>query len=384
MKTAGRVGRALRHSASLAVACGAFAALAALPAHAETRTYVVGWFSQATYSQESDCPGGENPDITKQWLKDLADLGYTPQQIQELAGKEAEGQSGGELRTLMVNRARVNGQPANALAYPEYVKDPQLKASVSKYAYGFNLDGKGASTPKGLEDPQTHEKGVNDELARALGCMRPFRGSLLGRPTYYAWAWGQLKDSQPAWLVTISGESLSKDGPVTITLDRAMEHLRSNVDGSPREDSTYRIDPDPRSHNVLKGELKGHTISVEQPFDFRMLQNPLVAPELKLTRAKFRINLKSDGSLDGILGGYLSWADFYASLASQGPGLEACITGDIPGIYYLLKKHADADPDPKTGQNASISSAFYLEAVPAFIATVEQTSRPITAANTSG
>jgi hypothetical protein len=170
---------------------------------------------------------------------------------------------------------------------------------------------------------------------------------------------------------------------VTITFDRAMEHLRSNVDGSPRADSTYRIDPDPRSHNVLTGRLKDHVIKVDQPFDFRMLQNPLVTPELRLSRARLRLNLKSDGSLGGILGGYLSWADFYASLAVQGPGLEACITGDIPGIYYLLKKHADADPDPKTGQNASISSAFYLEAVPAFVATVDQTSRPMAAVRVS-
>src|SRR6185312_928164 len=83
-------GRALmvrRTVVRLGMAGAMLASVPAISAHAaETRTYVVGWFSQATYSQETDCPGGENPDITKQWLKDLADLGYTPQQIQELAG----------------------------------------------------------------------------------------------------------------------------------------------------------------------------------------------------------------------------------------------------------------------------------------------------------
>jgi hypothetical protein len=114
-----------------------------------------------------------------------------------------------------------------------------------------------------------------------------------------------------------------------------------------------------------------------------MLQNPMIASELQLKKAKLRLNLKSDGTLDGIIGGYISWADFYAGLAVQGPGLEACVTGDIPGIYYLLKKHADADPDPKTGRNASISSAYYLEAVPAFVQTVDTTSRPIPASSSS-
>ena len=109
----------------------------------------------------------------------------------------------------------------------------------------------------------------------------------------------------------------------------------------------------------------------------------MIESQVHLTKAKLRLNLKSDGSLDGILGGYISWADFYAGLAVQGPGLEACVTGDIPGIYYLLKKHADADPDPKTGLNASISSAYYLEAVPAFVQNVDTISRPVPAPSTS-
>ena len=334
----------------------------------ESKTFVVGWFGEATYSQDNDCAGGINPGIDEQYLKDLADLGYTPAQIEEMAKAELDGgENGGKVRGLMTSRARVDGKPANPYAYPAFVADPKLKASISKVAYGFDLDGKAG--PNAAEDPETHAKGVDNEFARALGCMRSFRGSLQGRPTYFAWAWGQLKDSMPAWLVTVSGESLSKDGDVTVTFDRALEHLRSNADGSPRADSTYRTDPDQRSHNVVHGQIKGNVLTFDKSFDFRMLQNPLVAPmEFKLSRAQLRLKLKDDGSLDGILGGYLPWSEFYVGLGVQGPGTEYCIAGDIPGIYYLLKKHADADPDPKTGQNMSISAAYYLEAVPAFIA----------------
>jgi hypothetical protein len=341
---------------------------------AESKTFVVGWFSEATYSQEEDCVGGINPGIDQQYLKNLGDLGYTPAQIEEMAKTELDGgENGGKVRGIMTSRARVDGKPANPYAYPAFVVDPKLKASVSKKAYGFNLDGKGMEAANAAEDPETHEKGVDNEFSRALGCMRSFRGSLEGRPTYFAWAWGQLKDSMPAWLVTISGESLSKDGDVTVTFDRALEHLRSNADGSPRADATYRVDPDPRSHNVVHGKLKGNVLTFEKSFDFRMLQNPLVAPmEFKLSRAQLRMKLKDDGSIDGIIGGYLPWSDFYVGLGVQGPGTEYCIAGDIPGIYYLLKKHADADPDPKTGQNMSISAAYYLEAVPAFVAQADK------------
>ena len=349
----------------------------ARPAAAESRSYVVGWFGQATYSQDGDCPGGVNPDIGRQYVRDLKELGYTPQQIAAL-GKKGEGADGAptSLRALMDMRGRVNGKPANPYSNPASVVDPRLNAVQAKYAYGFDLDGRGAANPRGFEDPETHEQGVNNELARALGCMQSFRGSLQGRPTYWAWAWGQLKDSEPAWLITITGGDLSHDGEVTVTLDRALEHLRSNIDGSPRADASYRIDPDPRSHNVLKGQIKDGVLSLSQPADLHLLQNPLVAPEFHMTKTHFRIRLQPDGSLAGFIGGYQPWSDLYFGFAAGGPTMEVCITGDIPGIYYLLKRHADADPDPKTGQNASISAAYYLEAVPAFVvAAKDQASR---------
>ncbi len=333
----------------------------ATPAAAETRSFVVGWFSQATYTQDGDCPGGVNPDISRQYVRNARLMGFTPEQIKAFGKNKALPDS---LRGLMNTRARIDGKPANPYSYPSAVVDPKLSALSARFAYGFNLDG--AAGPKSFEDPETHETGVDNELGRALGCMRSFRGSLASRPTYWAWAWGQLKDSQPAWLITINGQDLTKDGPVTITFDRALEHLRSNADGSPRADSSYRIDPDPRSHNVLKGHVKGGVISLDQPGALNLLQNPLVAPEFRLSRVQMRLSLRTDGSLAGIIGGYQPWSDLYFGFAGGGPTMEVCITGDIPGLYYLLKKHADADPDPATGQNASISAAYYLESVPVF------------------
>jgi hypothetical protein len=365
-----QINRLVRGAGALAMA-GAVVLAGVLPARAETRSFVVGWFGQATYSQDGDCAGGVNPDITVQYVRDLAELGYTKHQIAEMGRKGGAAEAPiGSLRSLMNSRARVDGKPANPYSHPAAVADPKLHALTGKYAYGFDLDGR-ADDPKGFEDPETHEHGVDNQLARALGCMPAFRGSLSGRPTYSAWAWGQLKDSQPAWLITLSGGDLGKDGPVTITFDRALEHLRSNVDGSPKADSSYRIDPDPRSHNVLRGHIKDHVISLDEPATLHLLQNPLVAPELTLKRTHMRLALKADGTMSGIIGGYQPWADIYFGFAGGGPAMEVCITGDIPGIYYLLKKNADADPDPKTGQNTSISAAYYLESVPAFVLPAE-------------
>ncbi len=73
-RTPGFALKALLAAGAMTVAGAAVSA----PAQAlESRTFVVGWFSEATYSQDTDCVGGINPNIDDQYLKNLADLGYT-------------------------------------------------------------------------------------------------------------------------------------------------------------------------------------------------------------------------------------------------------------------------------------------------------------------
>ena len=45
------------------------------------------------------------------------------------------------------------------------------------------------------------------------------------------------------------------------------------------------------------------------------------------------------------------------------PTVDMCpLAGDVnaPGLYYTLKRLADAYPDPKTGENTAISAAFEI------------------------
>ena len=83
-----------------------------------------------------------------------------------------------------------------------------------------------------------------------------------------------------------------------------------------------------------------------------------------------RVALKrgAGGYTNGFMAGYQPWHDIYFGLAATGFGGEEQVTGDIPGFYYLMKRYADADPDPKTGQNTRISVTYFFEVVPAFAA----------------
>lgn len=363
------------HGAGFLIATALLSLLIAAPTlAAERRSFAVNWFAPATNSQDGDCPEGINPPWAQQELTDLATLGFSPQQIASLVRLDTErkgaGHYEGVIDIIMGRRGRLNGHPVEPLTYPATVTDPQLHYLKGKYAYGFNLDGRGAASPASFEDPQTHELGVNNQLYRAMGCLRAFRGTLDSPPVYYFYIYAQVKDSQPAWLVTLSAEDLSKDGDVTITFDRALEHLRYNTDGTPRADETYRIDGDPRSHNVFRGRLSHGVITLSEPGSqsIYLLENQLYMNEFRMSKVHMRLQLKADGTLDCMIGGYQPWGDFYWPLTSSGSESTEgqSLDQDGVGVYYLLKKLADAGPDPKTGNNALISATYYIKAVPSF------------------
>ena len=340
---------------------------------AEARSYVVSWFGLAANSSDGDCSQGVHPSTEKVYARYLDRLGLPPTDVEKyrtalLAGKTIFDPTVPGLSDVVINRGRIDGKPVNAWRHPAAVPDVDLPGLDGKLAYGFNLDGEGERKPNSFEDPQTHERGVENQLYRAVGCARAMRGTLNTEPTYWKWLWDQLRDSMPAWLITIKGEDLSKDGPVTVDFDRAVEHARANPDGSHRRNMSYRVDTDPRSHNEFQGEIKNRVLTIRTRENFRWLADPLVIPEIGLSKFNTRLYLKPDGSLDGFIGGFQNWHMIYGGLAGLAIGGESSVTGDIVQYYHLMRKNADADPDPATGQNMSISAAYYLKAVPAFTA----------------
>ena len=352
------------------------------PATAETRTYVVSWFVLAAYLEEGNCPAGLNPDSEAFFRRDLKAVGETPEKIDEImnlrAGAIVGGSStaaeAGAAADAVIFRGRTNGKPTHAYYYPGSVPDAHIHTIESNYGYGFNLDGKGASSPNSFEDPESHEKGVNNQYFRAVGCHGPERPSPTEPySTMWAYAWGNLRQSLPAWIISVSGNDLSKDGDVTVSIDKAMEHAIVDVNSKVMADKTFRIDPDPRWHNEYRATLKAGEITSHTPSTFKMLYDPYWVPEFDVKQARVRFTMKPDGSLTGVLGGYEKWRSLYFAYASFGINAEDQSGLDVPGTYHALKRLADAEPDPKTGENTRISAAFRIEAVPAFAVPLKAT-----------
>jgi hypothetical protein len=276
----------------------------------------------------------------------------------------------------MNERGRIDGRPVNAYAHPAAVADPKLNAVTGKIAYGFDLDRLGEGDPDGFQDPDTKQKGIDNQAFRALGCSRAHRGTKESPGAYWAFVFTTIKDTSPAWLITVRGEDLSKDGPVTIIFDRAIESAKSNPDGQTRPYVTYRVDPDPRSHNEFVGEITNGVLSITDHKPFFMTHSFIYSPHIRLTNTHLRLEMQRDGGLDGFIGGYQPWREVYFGVASGGRAAENTVAGETPGLFFMLRKHADAGPDAETGENRDISITYRLTAVPAFHARVDGASGP--------
>lgn len=334
----------------------------------ESKSYVVSFFWDANFSDgKSDCPNGMNLSSIDFYRRDLLKAGYTHEEI-EAALKDFPGEGGLKQPWIPMVATRGNRKD-NVYANPETVPDPGLIEATGHFAYGFNLDGKGAASPNSYEDPDTHEQGVNNQLYRVMGCIHSYRGlPAPGRPSLPENLWDVLRDVIPAWLITVTAPGgFSKDGPVTVTFDRSLDRITRDASGAVAQaDMTYRIDPDPRSHNVLNGHLKDGIITID-PSHLRLMLDPYEMPELNLTQAHIRMTTNPDGSVHVLVGGYEPWMGFYYGIADQGHIKEYATSINVPAVYYALKRNADYDPDPKTGQNRQISCAYFMDAVPAFV-----------------
>jgi hypothetical protein len=352
-------GRGLAVAAVALLASG----LTARAAMAETRGFVVSWFYMAAESQADDCPEGTNPLSEVMARKWLTDMGKSPAEI-EAAYKDFPNNMYG----AVVMRGKVDGKPVNIYTHPTAIPDPNVKTAKGHVAYGFNLDGKDG--PDDFVDPQTKETGVDDKLYRALGCFITARASGGSRPTFPAIQWDMTRDQMPAWVIEVSGiehnaDGSIKDGDVKVGFYRSTGPIMRNAAGEPQADLTFQADNDPRMQNVAHATMKNGTLTTD-PFEFYMIQDPFGVSEYRFKQTRIRLTLNPDGTAKGVLGGYQPWLPVYTGYALGGSVNELNLSIDAAGIYYAMKKMADAYPD-STGQNQYISSSYWIEAVPAFV-----------------
>jgi hypothetical protein len=352
------------HLAALALT----ASLATPAVAGQTKGFVVSWFNQAEYAdpQGRDCPHGVNDGPEIYYRRELKQSGLSQAEIDKYINEFLDLSKFKTTIPVAQMRGRINGKPADVYAIPTSMPDPHLKLVEGPMGYGFNLDGK---VNKGdFTDPETGEKGVKNQLYRVIGCINELKThTLTDRPPLQLNYWNVLYEQMPAWLVEIDGmDDPQNDADVTVTITRAFEAPTKDSGGNVETNLTFTSDPNPRWHNVVHGQVKNGMLITDK-FDMNMLGDPFWIQEFHFKEARLRLQIAADGSAKGVLGGYHAWFPFYWQYGSEGWGVDATNNVDLPGFYYALKNAADADPDPKTGENRMISSAWQIEAVPAFV-----------------
>jgi hypothetical protein len=211
-------------------------------------------------------------------------------------------------------------------------------------------------------------------MYRAMGCIQNFAVHIPNIAIAPYVGWDLSRDAAPALLIELSELDDDKnDDDVTVTLDKPFDASQRDANGNALADLTMRVDPDSRSRTSVKGKVKDGVLTTA-PFNMQLVADPTLMPMFEIKNARLRFTIKEDGRLEGFLGGYLPWEPIYWTYAQGGWIIEHAQGIDMPGLYYALKKMADADPDPKTGLNNSISTTWWIGAAPAIIKHSERAS----------
>ena len=222
----------------------------------------------------------------------------------------------------------------------------------------------------------TEEEWTNDPLIKAANTRA--RLASLGR---------RIRD-----LGGRTGKFDEKLGAVAEALDRLQDVIegQSAPDGDIRSTVYTLFGETPGGPNVIRGRIVNGVFEASTPrLQLRQiwyLGLGLRGQDLRgprntwdLRRVRLRLAFQPDGSLKGLIGAYQPLRDAMSVLSMGGAGTALTADFDCPVIYASMKKMADGDRDPKTGQCTTISTTYELVAVPAFVVPLREDTKKLQA-----
>ena len=241
---------------------------------------------------------------------------------------------------------------------------PQLAENFETYdgavAPGIDLDGKvGKEDFSGLDGT----KGVDNQLWRAVGCVKPFR------------EYGERKIAQKIMisaraptLIELRGVDNDLNDPeVTVNIYAGADAVTRDGRGEPLARASFTLDPDTSFRastrgRIVDGELIAEPVDVKLNYKEQIIDAPRVIRD-----ARIRAKLAPDGKIEGSFYGYYTLDSYWRSIEQMTQN-GANLTGvSCPGVRRALDQLADGYRDPRTGRFTAISSAFNFIGVRAFI-----------------
>ncbi len=230
-----------------------------------------------------------------------------------------------------------------------------FKYAVGPIAYGLNLDGK--IGPNDLTSPDG-EKGIDNQLQRAWGCVGMYRSGAFNVVRYDDWRKYQYNN---VVIELTDVDSLANDDDVTLTTYRGLDKLLTNATGSTYLDGgTQRLDMRWGKDFIQKfhGKIVDGVLMTEgAEYLMPSAGNSTSITDIRYYNTHWRLKV-SPTRAEGLFAGYMDIEDW-----NQGTGQirsthhQAYDRASTASIYRALRKLADYMPDPVTGQNMAISMA---------------------------
>jgi hypothetical protein len=352
MKHAVSLRDGLLASSVLGLLCAVGAAQAAEGAAAVLRDRSIGYVMTAenraiyeTHNAKEECPNGFN-DGPREHFK----------------ARYPEGTKRTVIGTQLAREAETWFPSTSKEPYPFY--EIQGKTGI-----GLNLDGKVG--PSDFTSPDG-EKGIDNQLYRAIGCIRNYREE--GETSILTPQWRSRYSYNIIVIELTDVDSLANDDGVTVTTYRGTDKLISDATGnSYLPGGTQTVDMrwgkkfiqkfhGKITDGVLTTEARDLTIpaaSIYQPRDG--------APDIFFHDMRFKLKISADAA-SGFMGGYVDIEDWYThSNKTRDTAHQTYGNTSGPSMYRALKRLADAYPDTKTGENTAISSAMNVNFTQVFV-----------------
>lgn len=261
----------------------------------------------------------------------------------------------------------------NAWLYPERVTEPvPYKELKSKIGLGRNLDGEVEG--KATANTCAHEQfvdpagvpGIDNQLYRVLGCHAGWKkgGPLIAFQDDYI-----ITDSKFfRILLEVSGvDDAVNDPEVLVSVYRGRDDLvRDDLTGRPVPWQTQTVDDrHPEFITRHRGHIKEGVLHTQDGF----IRTPMIrvtTPSDFRIDGHFEINLAGDRA-EGMLVGYHNVETFWKDYRHSGMGGASVVVQTGPGTYKALRRYADGDRDPATGQCRAISAAYSIRATAVFL-----------------
>jgi hypothetical protein len=270
---------------------------------------------------------------------------------------------------ILVRAAAYRGYKHGIETYinPFAANDPGEPEVTSRIGEGFNLDGQVKAgdfvSPDG-------EKGIDNALYRAMGCDAPWRGN--GNANLFLRANDKMQGGLYTMVIRVTGnQDPMNDSDATVEIGYSPDHIIKDARGDVAADYSYRMLKS-GTYSVLKASIKNGVLETRPVADLHAPPLAWVYNQLgdaDFHQGRLRLNIAPGDSGSGLLGGYRNWMDLYAedTFAQDGGQQGVREHEDHLGLYFALKRNADAMPDPKTGQNMGISTAYRIKVAQAYV-----------------